>query len=60
MVVKIENPRRYRSKSGTQSLNKVIKAMLADTLLVKNLSNPQYMGIILNGHNTLADRLMVR
>jgi len=48
--------RMYRSKAGTQSLNKVIKAMLADTPLVKNLSNPQYMKIILNGHNTLEDR----
>ena len=44
--------RMYRSKAGTQSLNKVIKAMLADTPLVKNLSNPQYVEIILNGHNT--------
>jgi hypothetical protein len=46
----------YRSKAGTQSLNKVIKAMLADTPLVKNLSNPEYVKIILNGHNTLEDR----
>ncbi len=46
----------YRSKAGTQSLNKVIKAMLADTALVKNLSNPEYVKIILNGHNTLEDR----
>ena len=30
--------------------------MLADTPLVRNLSNPQYMEIILNGHNTLEDR----
>jgi hypothetical protein len=30
--------------------------MLADTPLVKNLSNPQYVEIILNGHNTLEDR----
>jgi hypothetical protein len=48
--------RMYRSKAGTQSLNKVIKAMLADTPLVKNLSNPQYVEIILNGHNTIEDR----
>jgi hypothetical protein len=48
--------RMYRSKSGIQSLNKVIKAMLADTPLVKNLSNPEYVKIILNGHNTLEDR----
>jgi menaquinone-dependent protoporphyrinogen IX oxidase len=46
----------YRSKSGTQSLNKVIKAMLADTPLVKNLSNPEYLKIILNGHDTLEER----
>lgn len=48
--------RMYRSKAGTQSLNKVIKAMLADTPLVKNLSKPEYVKIILNGHNTLEDR----
>jgi hypothetical protein len=48
--------RMYRSKAGTQSLNKVIKAMLADTPLVKNLSNPEYLKIILNGHKTLEDR----
>ncbi len=48
--------RMYRSKSGTKSLNKVIKAMLADTPLVKNLSNPEYVKIILNGHNTLEER----
>ena len=48
--------RMYRSKSGTQSLNKVIKAMLADTPLVKNLSNPEYLKIILNGHDTLEER----
>lgn len=48
--------RMYRRKSGTQSLNRVIKAMLADTPLVKNLSNPEYFEIILNGHDTLEDR----
>jgi len=46
----------YRSKSGTQSLNKVIKAMLADTPLVRNLSNPEYVKIILKGHSTLEHR----
>jgi hypothetical protein len=48
--------RMYRSKSGTQSLNRVIKAMLADTPLVKNLSNPEYLEIILNGHKALEER----
>jgi hypothetical protein len=48
--------RMYRSRAGTKSLNKVIKAMLADTPLVKNLSNPEYVKIILNGHGTLEER----
>jgi len=48
--------RMYRSKSGTQSLSRVLKAMLADTPLVKNLSRPEYVEIILNGHDTLEDR----
>jgi len=48
--------RMYRSKAGTQSLNKVIKSMLADTPLVKNLSNPEYVKIILDGHNTIEER----
>jgi hypothetical protein len=48
--------RMYRSKAGTKALNKVIKAMLADTPLVKNLSNPEYVKIILNGHDTLEVR----
>ncbi len=48
--------RMYRSKSGTQSLNRVLKAMLADTPLVKNLSNPEYVEIIMNGHDSLEDR----
>ena len=30
--------------------------MLADTPLVKNLSNPEYVKIILNGHDTLEER----
>jgi hypothetical protein len=48
--------RMYRSKAGTKSLNKVIKSMLADTPLVKNLSNPEYVKIILNGQDTLEER----
>ncbi len=51
-----EMKRNYRSKSGTKSLNKTIKAMLADTPLVKNLSNPEYMNIILDGNETLEER----
>jgi hypothetical protein len=46
----------YRSKAGTQFQNKVIKTMLADKPLVKNLSNPGYVEIILDGHKTLDER----
>ena len=45
-----------RKKSGTGSLNKMLKAILADTPLVKNLENQEYMDIILNGCTTLAER----
>lgn len=45
-----------RKKSGTSSLSKSLKAMLADTPLVKNLSNPEYVEIILDGKKNLAER----
>jgi len=48
--------RRSRKKSGTASLNKVLKAVLADTPLVQNLKNHEYMNIILNGCQNLAER----
>jgi len=48
--------RGYRKKIGTHSLSKVLKSMLADTPLVKNLVNPEYLKIILNGQNSLAER----
>lgn len=38
------------------SLNKMLKAILADTPLVQNLKNDQYMEIILNGCSSLAER----
>ena len=34
----------------------MLKAILADTPLVRNLENDEYMGIILNGCETLAER----
>ena len=43
-------------KSGTASLNKTLKAILADTPLVRNLENDEYYRIILNGCSTLAER----
>jgi len=48
--------RRYRKKSGTASLNKTLKAILADTPLVRNLENDEYYRTILNGCSTLAER----
>jgi len=48
--------RRDRKKSGTASLNKTLKTILADTLLIRNLKNDEYLRIILNGCSTLAER----
>jgi hypothetical protein len=48
--------RRGRKKSGTASLNKTLKAILADTPLVRNLENDEYRRIILNGCSSLAER----
>jgi len=48
--------RRSRKKSGTASLNKTLKAILADTPLVRNLENDEYYKIILNGCATLDER----
>jgi len=45
-----------RKKSGTKSLNKKINAMLPDTPLIKNLDNPEYMEIILDGKLNLEER----
>ena len=45
-----------RKKSGQHSLCKALKGMLADTPLVRNLSNPDYMAILLKGKEDLASR----
>ncbi len=45
-----------RKKSGQHSLTKTLKGMLADTPLVRNLSNPDYLRILLKGKMTLAER----
>ncbi|NQU53732.1 MAG: transposase [Bacteroidetes bacterium] len=46
----------YRKKSGNNTMSKTLKAMLADTPLVKNLKNEKYLKIILNGKATLEER----
>ena len=48
--------RSCRRKSGTQSMNKKLRTMLADTPLVKNLGNKDYLAILLNGNTTLEER----
>ncbi len=48
--------RRGRKKSGMASLNKMLKSALADTPLVQNLKNSEYLGIILKGCSNLAER----
>ena len=48
--------RGFRRKTGNSSLGKTIKAMIADTPLVKNLENRQYVDILLDGKATLEER----
>jgi hypothetical protein len=48
--------RNGRKKTGQKALSKTLVAMLADTPLVRNLDNPDYMRILLNGKATLAAR----
>jgi hypothetical protein len=48
--------RSNRRRSGTISLNKTLRFLLADTPLVRNLDNPQYVDIILDGCSTLEER----
>jgi len=43
-----------RKKNGQHSLTKTLKAMLADTPLVRNLSNPDYLKLLLGGKKSLA------
>jgi len=48
--------RSSRKRSGNHSLTKTLKTMIAQTPLVKNLDNPEYMEIILNDKVSLAER----
>jgi hypothetical protein len=48
--------RSSRKRHGTISLNKTLKTILTDTPLVKNLDNPNYLKIILNGCSMLEER----
>jgi hypothetical protein len=47
--------RGYRRRTGNNSMQKALQAMLADTPLVKNLDNPDYMKILLDGKANLEE-----
>jgi len=47
--------RSYRRATGNNSMCKKLQSIIADTPLVKNLDNPEYMDVILNGKESLED-----
>ena len=47
--------REYRQRTGNNSMRKRLHTMLADTPLVRNLSNPAYMDILLDGKSSLEE-----
>ncbi len=44
-----------RRKTGNNSMQRILKNMLVDTPLVKNLDNPDYMRVLLNGKADLEE-----
>ena len=46
-----------RRRTGHNSISPFLQGMIADTLLVRNLRNPSYLKILLQGHATLEERL---
>jgi hypothetical protein len=46
----------HRKRTGVKPSSRNLKAFLANTLYVKNLSNKNYMNIILNGKKSLEER----
>jgi len=47
--------RGVRRKTGRNSIGRFLQSMIADTPLVKNLENPQYLKILLKGHADLEE-----
>lgn len=48
--------RAHRRRTGNNSMCKKLQTMFADTPLVKNLENPEYMKIMLSGKNSLEEK----
>lgn len=51
-----DEKRGHRKRTGNKSMSQILKTMLAETPYVKNLSNTEYLKIILNKKKTLAER----
>jgi hypothetical protein len=47
--------RTHRRKTGNASTGRLLRTILAETPLVRNLENPDYMKILLNGKTSLED-----
>jgi hypothetical protein len=47
--------RGHRKKTGNNSMGKMLQTILADTPLVKNLQNPSYLEVLLNGKPRLEE-----
>jgi hypothetical protein len=45
-----------RRRSGHNSISRLLPSMIADTPLVRNLENPRYLKLLLNGQATLEER----
>lgn len=45
----------HRRKTGNDSMERALRAMLSDTPLIKNLDNPEYMKILLDGKANLEE-----
>ncbi len=45
----------YRRKTGNDSMARTLQAMLADTPLIRNLDNPHYMELLLDGKANLEE-----
>jgi len=48
--------RAHRRRTGNNSMCKKLQSMLADTPLIKNLDNPDYMKVILNGRKSIEEK----
>ena len=47
--------RAYRRRTGNASSGRLLRTILAETPLVRNLQNPHYMTLLLNGKNSLEE-----